>query len=59
MTSAERRELQERLTRAGFDTQGIDGRIGPDTIAAIRNWQRANGHVPDGYASIDILRTLR
>ena len=56
---AERRELQERLTGAGFDTQGVDGRIGPNTIAAIRAFQKTRGLIPDGYASLDILKRLR
>ncbi|MBS0564389.1 MAG: lytic murein transglycosylase [Proteobacteria bacterium] len=56
---AERRELQERLTAAGFDTGGADGRIGPRTIAAIRAFQRSIGERPDGYASLDILKRLR
>ena len=59
LLAAERRELQERLTQAGFDTGGIDGRIGPNTIAAVRAFQRASGLIPDGYASLDILRRLR
>jgi membrane-bound lytic murein transglycosylase B len=56
---SERRELQERLTRAGFSTQGIDGKIGPNTIAAVRAYQRASGLVPDGYPSLAILNRLR
>ncbi len=56
---AERRELQERLTKAGFDTGGADGKVGPNTIAAIRAFQRSVGMIPDGYASLDILRRLR
>ncbi len=56
---AERKEMQERLTRAGYDTGGADGIIGPNTIAAIRAFQRAQGMVPDGYASYEILRRLR
>lgn len=55
----ERRELQERLTSAGFDTQGVDGKIGPNTIAAIRAFQRKAGLIPDGYASLDVLKRLR
>lgn len=56
---AERRELQERLTKAGFDTQGVDGKIGPNTIAAVKAFQRSIGMVPDGYPSLEILRRLR
>jgi peptidoglycan hydrolase-like protein with peptidoglycan-binding domain len=48
----ERIELQERLTAAGFDTRGIDARIGPLTVAAIRGFQRARGMVPDGFPSV-------
>ncbi|WP_237072554.1 lytic murein transglycosylase [Pseudaestuariivita rosea] len=59
LTRAERRELQERLTRAGFSTQGVDGRIGPNTISAIRAFQRSKGLVPDGYASLELLQQLR
>jgi membrane-bound lytic murein transglycosylase B len=55
----EKQEMQERLTRAGFDTQGVDGIIGPNTIAAIQAFQRTQGLTPDGYASYDILRRLR
>jgi membrane-bound lytic murein transglycosylase B len=55
---SEKQELQQRLTRAGFDTQGVDGVIGPNTIAAIRAFQRSVGMVPDGYASLEILRRL-
>jgi len=56
---AERKELQERLTRAGFDTGGVDGIIGPNTVAALRRWQAARGMVPDGYASFETLEELR
>ncbi|KUP94730.1 membrane-bound lytic murein transglycosylase B precursor [Tritonibacter horizontis] len=59
LTFAERQEMQRRLTRAGFNTQGVDGRIGPKTIAAIRDFQSAKGLVPDGYASLNLLKTLR
>ncbi|MEM8629854.1 MAG: lytic murein transglycosylase [Pseudomonadota bacterium] len=59
LKNSDKRELQQRLTAAGFSTKGIDGIIGPDTIDAIRRYQRANGITPDGYASYDILRRLR
>lgn len=59
LTGPERRELQERLTAAGFDTKGVDGKIGPNTLAALRAFQRSIGMVPDGYASVDILKRLR
>jgi membrane-bound lytic murein transglycosylase B len=59
LTFTERKELQERLTRAGFSTEGIDGRIGPKTIAAVRAYQSAKGLMPDGYASLSLLEKLR
>ncbi|WP_294227039.1 lytic murein transglycosylase [uncultured Shimia sp.] len=59
LTYKERIELQKRLTKAGFDTQKIDGKIGPLTIAAVRDYQRSEDMVPDGYASLTLLKTLR
>ncbi|WP_299672730.1 lytic murein transglycosylase [uncultured Roseobacter sp.] len=59
LTFSERKELQQRLTRAGFSTQGVDGRIGPKTIAAVRAYQRNQGLVQDGYASLSLLKRLR
>ena len=44
---------------AGFDTQGVDGRIGPKTLEAVRGFQRAQGMTPDGYASLELLKELR
>ncbi len=59
LTNEERFELQRRLTAAGFSTERIDGIIGPLTIQAVREYQAAEGLVPDGYASEAILRRLR
>ncbi|SHF36470.1 lytic murein transglycosylase [Litoreibacter ascidiaceicola] len=56
---AERKEMQRLLTAKGFDTKKIDGKIGPLTIEAVRGFQRSVGLVPDGYASLDILKRLR
>ena len=50
--------LQNRLTQAGFDTGGADGRIGPRTQSALRAFQTASGLAPDGFASLAILRHL-
>ncbi|MFP4305042.1 MAG: lytic murein transglycosylase [Rhodosalinus sp.] len=59
LTYDERKEMQRRLTAAGFDTRGIDGKVGPLTIAAVRAWQTAQGLTPDGYASPALLDRLR
>ncbi|PRD43131.1 lytic murein transglycosylase [Phyllobacterium phragmitis] len=59
LSHEERLELQERLTRAGFDTRGTDGRIGPNTVKAIRAYQRSVGLIPDGFADERLLRRLR
>ncbi|WP_423212706.1 lytic murein transglycosylase [Pseudaestuariivita atlantica] len=59
LTYDERIELQTRLTAAGFDTRKIDARIGPLTIAAVRAYQQSKGWVPDGYASLNVLKSLR
>ena len=56
---SERTELQRRLNELGHDTGGIDGRIGPATVAALQAWQRAVGIPPDGYVNAEILARLR
>ncbi len=59
-TLPELKELQQRLTAAGFDTGGVDGRIGNDTMVAVRNYQRKVGLEPaDGYAGVKVLMRLR
>ena len=59
LTTSERKELQTILNRLGYDTGGIDGRLGSKSRAAIRHWQKRAGHVPDGFASGDLLEALR
>ncbi len=58
LTLDERLDLQKRLTAEGFDTLGIDGKMGPNTIAAVKGFQKARGIVPDGYPSLDVLNKL-
>jgi lytic murein transglycosylase len=55
----EKQEMQRLLTARGFNTEGVDGIIGPNTIQAIRRFQASVGMTPDGYASYEILRRLR
>ncbi|MEX0370445.1 MAG: lytic murein transglycosylase [Tateyamaria sp.] len=59
LTFSERQEMQRRLTAAGFNTQGIDGRIGPKTLEAVRAFQQSQGLTADGYASLQLLKRLR
>ncbi|MCR9108321.1 lytic murein transglycosylase [Marivita sp. XM-24bin2] len=59
LSFAERKEMQRLLTAKGFDTKKIDGKIGPLTINAVREFQTSIGDIPDGYASLNILKQLR
>ncbi|MEO1492396.1 MAG: lytic murein transglycosylase [Pseudomonadota bacterium] len=59
LSRTEKQELQERLTALGFDTQGVDGIIGPNSRAAVRQFQQSRGLIPDGYVSASLLSTVR
>ncbi|MGY6549855.1 MAG: lytic murein transglycosylase [Roseinatronobacter sp.] len=60
LTLSERVALQQRLVALGHDTAGIDGRVGPATVAAVQRWQQANGLPADGYINAELLaRILR
>src|ERR1700760_1141331 len=60
LTLAEIQEMQTRLTRAGFDTGGTDGRVGNDTMQAIKDYQTKVGITPaDGYGGLEVLARLR
>jgi lytic murein transglycosylase len=59
-TLAEVQEIQKRLTAAGFDTGGTDGRVGNMTMLALREFQKKAGLAPaDGYAGLRVLAKLR
>ena len=59
LTRTQRKEMQTLLTRKGFDTGGIDGRLGPNSRKALRAYQRAIGVVPDGFPTTALLQKLR
>ena len=59
LSRSERYELQERLTAAGYDTEGIDGKIGPATRDAVKAYQASHGMTPDGFPTLDLLERLR
>lgn len=47
-------KLQAALTSLGFDTQGVDGMIGPNSRKAIRAWQVSKGLPADAYVPYDL-----
>lgn len=58
MTLEDRKELQRRLTAAGFDTQGTDGVIGSNTTSAIKAYQQSAGIPVTGQPSKALLDRL-
>jgi lytic murein transglycosylase len=59
LTREERYELQQHLGRHGYDVGEPDGRLGPRTRTALRQFQQSVGLVPDGFASGSVLDQLR
>ena len=51
-------ELQRRLRKAGYDTGDIDGVLGRQTIAAVRDYQNDRGLAADGFATPGLLEVL-
>lgn len=58
ISAVQKREIQNRLRSRGFAVEKIDGIIGPNTIDAIRAFQRSAGLSADGYPSHDLLKAL-
>ena len=58
LTKDDRIALQKRLTAEGFDTDGADGVIGPNSRKAISAYQSSHGLPETGKPSIDLLRGL-
>lgn len=58
LSRAERKRLQELLIQRGYYDGEADGRIGPVTVAAIKEAQKKAGMKPNGRPSKRILKAL-
>ncbi|NOX29097.1 MAG: hypothetical protein GXP35_03460 [Actinobacteria bacterium] len=52
-------ELQRRLGVLGFDTGRIDGKLGPETESALKDFQTNAGLPTDGICGADTINTFR
>jgi peptidoglycan hydrolase-like protein with peptidoglycan-binding domain len=52
------RQVQQQLAARGYRTGAIDGRMSPETIAAIRTFEADQGLVPKGRISVVVLERL-
>jgi osmotically inducible lipoprotein OsmB len=57
--SAMVRDIQAGLQRLGYNPGAADGRMGPNTSAAIRKYQQDNGMTVDGRPSQAVLDSIR
>ena len=55
----DRKELQRRLTSAGYDAGTADGVIGSKTVSAISAYEASVGLPVTGEPSMELLRRLR
>ena len=58
LTKDQRKSLQSKLTAKGFDTDGTDGVIGPNSRKAIAAYQSSIGLAATGDPSLELLRRL-
>lgn len=59
LDEAGRAELQQRLRSLGFPITKIDGKIGAETIDAIKSFEASHGLEVDGNASLELLILVR
>lgn len=59
LSRSERFEMQERLSALGLYRGQPDGKLGPDTRAAVRDYQARAGFAPDGFPNSRLLEQLR
>lgn len=59
LTRDDVQELQRGLNSAGYSVGGADGVMGPNTRQGLRNFQRDQGLIPDGFATQELLEQLR
>ncbi len=59
LRAAEVTEMQQLLAARGFDSGTPDGRMGPRTRSAVRDFQAQAGLPADGYPTADLLVRLR
>jgi lytic murein transglycosylase len=53
------KELQQLLVRQGFDVGGVDGKLGAQTRAAVKQAQLRLGLPADSYPSLELMARLR
>ncbi|MDD7911126.1 peptidoglycan-binding protein [Pseudovibrio exalbescens] len=53
------RQVQERLQGLGYDLGSVDGRMGPRTLLAIKDFQRRSGLKPTGVVDGELLNALK
>ena len=58
ISSSEILVMQERLMLLGYDTFGVDGKLGVNTKKALIGFQKAVGQMPDGYPDRLIFKKL-
>jgi hypothetical protein len=59
LSSEEFRELQGKLATLGHDPGPVDGLFGPQTVAAVKRYEIANGQEPTGHIDLHLLERLR